>query len=244
MRGHERQALRLPVPTAHLRQLRGDAEAPASWAFNAAASPSRPTPGPVHEVPVGHVGDQASASSSRSNQASALTIDGRYPLDRLAVAGQVEWSPAARIHCSVQSGISRPFAVVARREHLGQAVRPLALRRLRQELGGQRRDAGAEGGPADQVLHRHVAQPLALLAAGAILPGVVHALAQRVGAGRPELVEQWVGRGEAAAPFDRIMLTVAPDPRTLRPAGASRTVTCIQRIAHHSKVRTLAPAAR
>ncbi len=95
--------------------------------------------------------------------------------------------------------------MVAGREHLGQPIRPLALGGLGQVLGGQRRYRGTERRPAGQVLHRHVAQPLALLAARAVLPGVVHALAQRVGAGRPELVEQRIGRGEAAARLDRIV---------------------------------------
>ncbi len=58
---------------------------------------------------------------------------------------------------------------------------------------------------ADQILDRDIAQPLPLLAAGAILPCVVHALAQRVRARRPQPVEKFVGRLEAAAFLDGIV---------------------------------------
>ena len=95
---------------------------------------------------------------SRSNQASAFRMDGKDRLDRVEVAGQVEVIAGAEDPLQRPVGDQQPVhPMVAGREHLGQAVRTLAFGGLGEELGGQGRDARAERGVADQVLHRHVA---------------------------------------------------------------------------------------
>src|SRR5262249_44617746 len=59
--------------------------------------------------------------------------------------------------------------------------------------------ARTEGDVADQDLAGRIAEPLALLAAGAILPAVVHALQERVTADVPQASEQWIGAGKGTA---------------------------------------------
>ncbi len=73
-------------------------------------------------------------------------------------------------------------AMIAAARTSGSGRRGAGFRRpapdiLRVSAGGRT----AEGGMRGEVLDRHVAQPLALLAARAILPRVVHALLERIG---------------------------------------------------------------
>ena len=155
---------------------------------------------PVHEVPEGQVGDQIVRVELALEPGQGALDGGEDRLDHLEIAG------VQPVLLGVEDPLQRPVGnqdgvgvVVAGREHLGEAIGPLTLGCVAQKLAVERVDAGPERNLADEKLDRRVAEPLALFAARAVLPAVVHAEQQRVAADLPQPRQQRVGAGEGAA---------------------------------------------
>ena len=87
--------------------------------------------GPIHEVPVRHVGDEASRGEVSLEPSDRALNRWEYLRNRGRVAG------IGQMIARVENPLQRPVRdqepvsrMIAGGEHLGQAVRPLALRRL------------------------------------------------------------------------------------------------------------------
>jgi len=171
-----------------------------------------------------HYGDSSIkpwASSRPTNQFKARSIAGKMTSMVASSPDHSLWSCAVMIYCSVQSGISSwlvpwlPGANICVGPAGRQAVKALAVGHVTQVLGRQRVNRCAVGSCARQVFYRHVAQPLPLLAAGAVFPGVVRALFQRVRTGAPQPRQRGVVAVESAFFFHRLV------PWPARPADAA-----------------------
>ena len=174
---------------------------------------------PVHEVPVREVGDQI-VRPDLAFEPCQRALDGRED-----ILDDVELAGVEPVLFGVEDPLQRPVrnddrvgVMVARRKHLGQAVGPLALGGVAQKLPVERVDAGPERDLPDEQLDRGVAEPLALFAARAVLPAVVHAEQQRVAADLPQPRQHRIGAGEGAARLGGIVGEGRADVADAQPA--------------------------